>query len=72
MQHKEHELDQMKSVVSSKEQEILILKQQGTKVTVYTYSLSCKNLTATCTIVADLEKLQEKLALNEQELQNAR
>ena len=30
VQHKEHELDQMKNVISSKEQEVARLKQQGT------------------------------------------
>ena len=67
VQHKEHELDQMKSVISSKEQEVARLKQQGI--------VTIKNLsyvTVQIILVAELEKLQEKLMLSEHELQTAR
>ena len=69
VQRKENELDQVKNVISSKEQEILQLKLQGT-VIIKTLGISYVRLQNT--IVAELEKLQEKLTLSEHELQNAR
>jgi hypothetical protein len=68
VQRKENELGQMKNVISSKEQEVARLKLQGAKYSNHIMPY----VTLQIILVAELEKLQEKLTLNEHELQTAR
>ena len=70
MQRRDNELDHMRSIVSSKEQEITNLKELGKIVQLSCDSGSHQNMH--WFTVAELQKLQDKLTHSEQELQSAR